>query len=854
MEFGLTSSSSRLKSRPSIKKFEVENEVESLNPDKIYKQKESLKTHRQVSTYQINPVQDLVTETPAPKPRSFSNKVSNKELKVKIANLDSANQYRDKTSIRLCEDASVYKKYPVCQTSTKTFLKYGVGLYLYLAFIKQLSLLFFILSLVSAWPMMSNYQGKGYQSVYQNQRFVYFTLANQEGTNEYEQSLATAQANISVTDKNLNELWPVDFVGGIIFLAFIIFYISYSKKIGLQSTEKFYNISDFAVMVKGFPPFINNDQVIEYFSSYGSVQEVYLARKYEGKLMNYKKIYELSYESILDKKTSNGSFSSFVIPSGFKDKDLILDRDHDELQVSCVFVVFDAIESKNRCLKSSKKFRINCLQKKKTIRRDRTFRLDIKQAPDPSDIIWENIEYSYLIVLRSRILILILNSLIILLSFTVIYIIRLYYYTAPSSTTCKDVTVSGDLALSEAEKVYTSTPDINCYCKQQSINDLLTSSGLQSLCSNYLESLSSNIFINLVVSVSIVSINLLLKSTIRYLSKYEKFSTKTEKSIAIFHRVFLSMFINTAVSTFIVNTNFSSKDSNIPQGRYQDLDRNWYNDVGVSLTVTMIISMFSPHAFNLLIWNPIGMLKRKCCYKRFKSQHKLNNLFKGPNFYISNSLSQIMTTVFANYMYSSGMPFLNVICFITLILSYWCNKYLLLRYYRRPPQYTDNINSILVRYLPCAVLLHSVIGLYAYGSAEIFPTGYTFSTVYNYVVPDQVSFTERCLKYSGISNLVLIFLSFLVFIISLQFNSIYSYFCKKSKIFAEQVPDLKFSSLNSSGLINGLNTYDICSNPKYKKYIIALNTIAKKQKVLRNSNLDSEPNEKDGINSEIPEN
>ena len=321
---------------------------------------------------------------------SLFSKLTDIEAVAEIADLSRAVEFREKTSLRQENDDGTYSKYPICSTSLESLRKYGMGLQLYFLFLKQLGLLFFVISLLSVWPMIENYNGKGFGSTFQNQRFIYFSLANQEGVDKYETDLEKAENMIETTEKNLQNTWPLDFIYCIAFLVFVLYYNWLSRRTIEKAVGKNYNIEDFTVEVKGFPPFITKTQIFDHFSAYGEVAEVYMSKIYEGKLQNYKKIYEEAYMAGVTFKISQRRKSlANTLPPGTFTNTSTLNKTNDELQIGTVFVVFNTVEAKDYCLKNHKTNTYKCCQKKniRSTRRGSFYRLTLAQATNPSDIL-----------------------------------------------------------------------------------------------------------------------------------------------------------------------------------------------------------------------------------------------------------------------------------------------------------------------------------------------------------------------------------------------------------------------------------------------------------------------------------
>ena len=289
------------------------------------------------------------------------------------------------------------------------------------------------------------------------------------------------------------------------------------------------------------------------------------------------------------------------------------------------------------------------------------------------------------------------------------------------------------------------------------------------------------------------------------------------------------MLFNTSIAVLLANAQFNQNSIGL-NGKYADLTRYWYIDVGNIITTTMFVSIFSPHLLTLLINYPYKKCKRRICYKLYKSQYDLNKLFIGPSFDIANNLSQILTVIFSCYMYSGGIPLLNIFCLLALITNYWANKILLLRYYRKPPVYSADINNRILKFLPFAVILHCIMSLYAFTCPNIFPVDYEIDPNGIYVTYKARSISDRLLSSIGIAYTILIILSIIGFFILLW--KIRKYHDMKINKILDQNQiyrnSLKKMHLNDQNI--DLWSYDILRNKKYKKLVNAWNDAVRKKR------------------------
>lgn len=181
-------------------------------------------------------------------------------------------------------------------------------------------------------------------------------------------------------------------------------------------------------------------------------------------------------------------------------------------------------------------------------------------------------------------------------------------------------------------------------------------------------------------------------------------------------------------------------------GKYGDFSAEWYQDVGVSLMLTMIINILSPHLNTFVTYLRLEIKRfwdRGCTfdYSRTKqdTQRDLDTLYRGPKFDLAQRYAQILTTIFITYLLSAGMPLLHVIGFCGIFITYWADKFstfaivkrcdfsesiaiAFLRITRSPPLYDAKIARMTGSLLPYAVVLHCCVALWMFSNSLIFQT------------------------------------------------------------------------------------------------------------------------------------
>ena len=91
----------------------------------------------------------------------------------------------------------------------------------------------------------------------------------------------------------------------------------------------------------------------------------------------------------------------------------------------------------------------------------------------------------------------------------------------------------------------------------------------------------------------------------------------------------------------------------------------------------------------------------------------------GLHFEIDKRYSQTLVQIYIVFTFASGIPLLYVVGIVCLFMSYWTDKYLFLRLYRKPPLYDDGMAVRARSLLKFAILIHCLMSLYIYSNDEI---------------------------------------------------------------------------------------------------------------------------------------
>ena len=206
----------------------------------------------------------------------------------------------------------------------------------------------------------------------------------------------------------------------------------------------------------------------------------------------------------------------------------------------------------------------------------------------------------------------------------------------------------------------------------------------------------------------VVATNVLLKLVLKKLIDIEGPKDKTSLISSLTIKLFLASLVNTAFLTLLINGNiklFLGGNQNnagvgtmnqygLLGGGYNDFSEEWYLNIGVPIIVTMIINMISPHASTVVEWmvkswsqwSDRSYTSLPAEFTKKVTQNDLEKLYTGPEFIMYLRYAQLLNTLFVSLIFSSGMPVLIPICFLTFWSFYWMDKFMLFRFFSLPPR------------------------------------------------------------------------------------------------------------------------------------------------------------------------
>ncbi|CAE7437383.1 unnamed protein product [Symbiodinium microadriaticum] len=360
--------------------------------------------------------------------------------------------------------------------------------------------------------------------------------------------------------------------------------------------------------------------------------------------------------------------------------------------------------------------------------------LRVREAPQPSDLLWENQDTPWWSRLLRQLCMFVTFIIILAISLALIYVTTVYGKREAgvqlSSLSASQVSTAAnwtkDFAESEGGNI------LNCWCESQGYAKLVEDTSLVTTCTPWFLKTARGIGIMTAASCVVVLINLVLQYVLIAMAYFERPLSLTNLNKSMMTKIFLAQTLNTGFVLFIVNTYGPDGMRDVLKaipligtwlfaGPFADLTRAWYVVVGATIMVNMLLNMVVPPAVTIANMF-VTWLLRRCCRGRVKHHSELIAYYTNPDFDIKLKYAQMLTTVFVALTYSAGMPLLYLFAFGYMFFMYWADKVALLWCSKRPPFYDALLPKESSEKLLYAIALHCVFAILMYGQPCVFPS------------------------------------------------------------------------------------------------------------------------------------
>lgn len=368
-------------------------------------------------------------------------------------------------------------------------------------------------------------------------------------------------------------------------------------------------------------------------------------------------------------------------------------------------------------------------------------RIRVRRAPEPSSIIWENIQYSSWDRFSRRSFAFVASLSLILISvaaiFTAKYFMERALHNGSHSAASSLCPANFDTFSNDEQIAITKQFPalLGCFCDSQ----VSLIADAKDTCTTYARNLLKAQIIVCCASFIVVLVNNLLDQSMRYASRFELHRSLDGRSLSTFLRLFVLKFINSA-AIFLINSNgtilhqvyglpVQSTTSAV------DFDVDWFQTTAIMIVLVQLGDVFSTH------WRSVSQyyaLQRRKYYAQHAgsfvalTQQEMNESCLGPVFELSFRYAQLLTTLFVTATFGPGIPILYAIAATHLLLFYFVEKYMFIHLYRKPSHFvTTLLGRRATSFLPLALLLHIGMSLWIVSNSDLFAFEDRDTAVYN---------------------------------------------------------------------------------------------------------------------------
>eukprot|EP00903_Cladosiphon_okamuranus_P009173 g8761.t1 len=417
-------------------------------------------------------------------------------------------------------------------------------------------------------------------------------------------------------------------------------------------------------------------------------------------------------------------------------------------KTSAAFVVFNHETSVTRCLADYARYPL--WMQPRQLRFRQTHKI---KAPEAANILWENLELDKKDRARRKTLTLWVTIVLLGASFAFLYASNIaereYNAAVAKSEHMCLVTIPAEHGLPP------STPYIGGFapeggsCEEGDLWVTLEGSPYQEIeergtgaiefvrkagggCWAYGTKYTVGKLLTLVASVNVVVINFGLKWVLKRMGVYERHPSVTEQAVSSTWKISLALFINSACVVLLVNipdsfTLFGSADATTTAQLAAESAESveWYTTTGQALITTIAINVVAPRFPDAVEHFVLGPWRRRpAAASSVITQRQLNRNWKGRNFDLSSRLPITLMMMAVAVTFSPALPVLFPMVAVYLVITYFGDKFHLLRSCCTPPQYDGRIVKVAVHAMPVMLLCHCMFAIFAFSGSAFFESVY----------------------------------------------------------------------------------------------------------------------------------
>ncbi|KAG2490975.1 hypothetical protein HYH03_010649 [Edaphochlamys debaryana] len=235
--------------------------------------------------------------------------------------------------------------------------------------------------------------------------------------------------------------------------------------------------------------------------------------------------------------------------------------------------------------------------------------------------------------------------------------------------------------------------------------------------------------VKIAISFGIAIVNGFLGWLLRMLKFFvEKHWTTTDTELSFAMWTFAVKVINTVAILLVVNcSSLSDLQNKAMEGKngwlkelafngwYDDFTPEWYENVGYSIMILMMINVSGPFVrtlidFGMRIWMRCSLLFLHC--GRLATPEDYNTAWRTPPFTLEQRVADLLFNVTLALLFGSGMPLVYLICAVYVFVTHMWDRVALLAIHQPAQRYSPRLVRFVMQMLPVLIVLHCAFGLW----------------------------------------------------------------------------------------------------------------------------------------------
>ncbi|KAG2430235.1 hypothetical protein HXX76_010333 [Chlamydomonas incerta] len=239
--------------------------------------------------------------------------------------------------------------------------------------------------------------------------------------------------------------------------------------------------------------------------------------------------------------------------------------------------------------------------------------------------------------------------------------------------------------------------------------------------------------IRLAISLVVAVLNAAIKWVLRGLVRLGRHWTHTDRERSFALQCFLAMLVNTVVVLLLTNAQSLgelARDSPngawlryfVRYGAYDDFSALWYENVGLSIMILMLINTASPlvNIATEAAWQAFLRCRVHYCLT-WPLQGDYDEAWARPRFTLEHRTADLLLNASLALLFGSGMPLLYLVFAGYLLVAELADRWALTKLCSGSPRYSKGLMRLVMGLLPWMAVAHCAFGLWMHTYFRVVP-------------------------------------------------------------------------------------------------------------------------------------